>query len=236
MQANCPSCSQRIAIDDAKVPERAFTVKCPKCQSAVRLPGKSEGAAAAAPPSAPPPASAPGPDAAASAGMAAASEGIRSEMMAQLRKEMTDEHGGGRILVAIHDRDQAAAVTAPLTRHGFQVDTLDNPDEGARLLEQGVYEVVITTRSLAAAGTESLFQRCTRLSPEARRRIFIVLVGEEYKTGDGTMAFSQTADLVLNPRDAGRIDGLLASTHAERRRLYQVFTDARTRHEASAAG
>jgi predicted Zn finger-like uncharacterized protein len=225
VQANCPTCGQRIAIDDAKVPERAFSVKCPKCQNAVRFPGKSDapaaaeaGAAAAAP----------------SAGMAAASEGIRSELMAQLQKEMNDGQGGGRVLVAVHDKAQAAAVTAPLTKHGFHVDNLDNPDEGARLLEQGVYEIVITTRTPAAQGAESLFDRCTRLSPDARRRVFMVLVGEEYKTGDGTQAWSQTADLVLNPRDAARVDTLLASTHAERRRLYQVYADARKRFEASA--
>jgi predicted Zn finger-like uncharacterized protein len=227
VQANCPTCGQRIAIDDAKVPERAFSVKCPKCQNAVRFPGKGEAPVAAPEPGAPP---APGP----SAGMAAASEGIRSEMMAQLQKEMNDGHGGGRVLVAVHDKAQAASVTAPLTKHGFQVDTLDNPDEGARLLEQGVYEIVITTRTPAAQGTESLFDRCTRLSPDARRRVFLILVGEEYKTGDGTQAWSQTADLVLNPRDAGRMDALVASTHAERRRLYQVYADARKRFEASA--
>ena len=230
MQANCPSCGQRIAVDDAKVPERAFTVKCPKCQNAVRFPGKTDAAASAAPAGDAPP---PGADAGTS-GMSAATEGIRAEMMAELHKEMTDGHGGGRVLVAVHDRAQAAAVSAPLTKHGFHVDMLDNPDEGARLLEQGVYEVVITTRSAATAGTESLFDRCTRLSPDARRRIFLILVGEEYKTGDGTQAWSQTADLVLNPRDAGRTDTLLASTPAERRRLYQVFQDARKRFEASA--
>ncbi len=245
MQANCPSCGQRIAIDDAKVPARAFTVKCPKCQSSVKLAGKGDAPAAAVDAPAPAPA-APAPAAppeeapstanaasASSAGMAAASEGMRNEMMAQLHKEMSDGHGGGRILVAIHDKAQAASVTTPLTRHGFQVDTLENADEGARLLEQGVYEVVFTTRTPATPGTESLFDRCTRLSPDARRRIFLVLLGEEYKTGDGTQAFAQTADLVLNPKDAARVDTLLASTHAERRRLYQVLLDARRRFEAS---
>ena len=31
-----------------------------------------------------------------------------------------------------------------LTRLGYQVDTLDDWKEGGRLLEQGVYEVVVT--------------------------------------------------------------------------------------------
>ncbi|HEX9185778.1 MAG TPA: zinc-ribbon domain-containing protein, partial [Vicinamibacteria bacterium] len=56
VQAQCPSCSTRIQIDDTKVPDRPFKVKCPKCQAVLTLPGRQ--AAAAAPPeakAAPPP-------------------------------------------------------------------------------------------------------------------------------------------------------------------------------------
>ena len=59
-------------------------------------------------------------------------------------------------------------------------------------------------------------------------------MGDEFKTGDGTQAFAAMADLVLNGRDAAGADAALRSTMAERTRLYQVFTDARRRFEASA--
>ncbi len=41
MQANCPQCGHTITIDDARVPDRPFGVKCPKCSSVVKLPGRS---------------------------------------------------------------------------------------------------------------------------------------------------------------------------------------------------
>ena len=44
MQAQCSQCSSRIQIDDSKVPDKPFKVKCPKCQAVITLPGK--GAAA----------------------------------------------------------------------------------------------------------------------------------------------------------------------------------------------
>jgi twitching motility protein PilT len=57
VQATCPQCANLITIDDAKVPDRPFGVKCPKCQNVVRLPGKAVGgdgiASAAAPQPAP---------------------------------------------------------------------------------------------------------------------------------------------------------------------------------------
>ena len=48
MQASCPQCAQAIIIPDAKVPDRPFTVKCPKCQAAVRLAGRAPAASGAA--------------------------------------------------------------------------------------------------------------------------------------------------------------------------------------------
>jgi hypothetical protein len=115
------------------------------------------------------------------------------------------------------------------------VDTVENTEEGARLLEQGVYDLVVATRAPATPGRESLYQRLNRLSPDRRRRIFLVLVGDEFKTGDGTQAWAVMADLVVNTREIGTADTVLLPTLAERSRLYQVFTDARKRLEASAA-
>ena len=259
MQSNCPNCAQRIVIDDAKVPDRPFSVKCPKCQTVVRFPGR--GAAAAAPPgpatgayppppatgtfsTAPPTSAYPAfsggaaPAGAAEAGHEAPSEEMRAQMMAQLRREMGTGSGArpaGRAMVALADRNRAGAVALPLTRLGYQVDTVDSPEEGARLLEQGVYDVVVTSRTPPAPGREGLYQRLTRLGPEARRRIFVVLVGDEYKTGDGTQAWAHLADLVVGSRDVPTADTVLLPTIAERGRLYQAFADARKRTEAASA-
>jgi predicted Zn finger-like uncharacterized protein len=267
VQANCTSCAQRIVIDDAKVPDRPFSVKCPKCQTVVRFPGKGAAPVASAPgtgsfdtklpagayPAAPPTSAypaypsagaaaaagpaAPGPAAAPTAPPEPPSEELRASMMAQLRREMSVGDGKvvGRAMVALGDRSQAGAMALPLGRIGYQVDTVDNTEEGARLLEQGVYDLVVATRAPAAAGRESLYQRLNRLSPEGRRRIFLVLVGDEFKTGDGTQAWAMMADLVVSARDISNADAVLLPTLAERSRLYQVLLDAKKRLEASAA-
>ena len=49
----------------------------------------------------------------------------------------------------------------------------------------------------------------SRLSPDSRRRVFLVLVGDDFKTGDGTQAWIAMADLVLHPRDLGNADAVL---------------------------
>jgi twitching motility protein PilT len=41
VQSGCPQCGYKIVIDDARVPDRPFSVKCPKCQGVVKLQGKA---------------------------------------------------------------------------------------------------------------------------------------------------------------------------------------------------
>jgi hypothetical protein len=161
---------------------------------------------------------------------------MRATMMAQIRREMSIGEGkmAGRAMVALSDRGQAGAMALPLTRLGYQVDTVDNAEEGARLLEQGMYDLVVAVRAPAPGGRESLYQRLNRLSPERRRRIFLVIVGDEFKTGEGTQAWAVMADVVIAARDIPNADSVLLPALAERTRLYQVFLDARKRYEASA--
>ena len=45
MQASCPQCSHSFAIEDSRVPDRPFGVKCPRCQNVIRLPGRAPTAA-----------------------------------------------------------------------------------------------------------------------------------------------------------------------------------------------
>ncbi len=254
MQAQCPQCAQRIVIDDAKVPDKPFAVKCPKCQTIVRLPGKSAPTPEPEPelsfeeprlpdPPAPPPAS-PSPALAASVplGDPAASvhhDEVRAQVMAQLRREMSgpgaEPANHERALVSIPDRAQAAAITLILTRLGYSVDSVEEHEDAARFVEQGAYAVAATSRAGAGPGRpESLYQRITRLSPDQRRRLFVILVGDEFKSGDSVQAFATVADLVLNSRDAAGADNLMRSVMTERKRLYQVFVDARRRFEAAA--
>lgn len=230
MQAACPNCSNRIVIDDSRVPDRPFSVRCPKCQTMVRFPGRP--AAAAPPAAAEPPRAGEG-----DAREAATTDTIGEQTLAHLRRELAESGRlKGQVLVSLADRSLAGALTMPLSRLGYAAETLESVDDATRRLEQGLYDVVIATRQgQASARGETLYQRIGRLPPDARRGIFLVLVGDEFRTGDGTQAFAALADLVVNPKDAASVEAILLTCLAERNRLYQSFLDARKRHEIAAS-
>jgi predicted Zn finger-like uncharacterized protein len=233
VQANCPQCAQRIAIDDSKVPDRPFNVRCPKCQSVVKLPGKG---AAEAPAAAPPPAPSAAPmTATPTTSVPALTDDVRAQLMSQLKKEMNtggEEGSVEKALVVFPDPSQGAGIAQTLARIGYGVETVEDFDEGARQLEQGAYAIVVTARVGAQPGKpESLYQRMQRLSPEARRRVFIILVGDEFRSGDSTQGFATLADLVLHTKDAASADGYIKAYQAARRRLFQPMEEARKRVE-----
>jgi predicted Zn finger-like uncharacterized protein len=219
VQVQCPQCATRIQIDDTKVPDRPFKVRCPKCQTLLGLQGRSP-APDAAGPSAEPSAAPPAPEPAIE---------IPSTEMLERQERLDGSHHDALVAFA---GPAAAEVRQALAHQGFNVDVVDKIEEGARLLEQGVYEVAVTSRSAGATGkTESLAQRILRMPSEARRRVFVILVGDEFRSGDGTQAWAAQADLVLNPADAARCENLIRALMVERKRLYQPFTDARKKLE-----
>jgi predicted Zn finger-like uncharacterized protein len=232
VQAPCPSCGNRIVVDDSRVPDRAFSVKCPKCQTMVKFPGR---AAAGAPPAAAE-ASRPEGGEAREPGAPPTPENIGEQTMAHLRRELAESgRVKGQVLVALADRSLAGSLTMPLSRIGYAAETLESADDAARALEQGLYDVVITSREGGGTSSrgETLMQRIARLSPDMRRTIFLVLVGDEFRTGDGTQAFTVMADLVVHPRDASTVEPVLLTSIAERNRLYQAFLDTRKRHDSA---
>ncbi len=236
MQAHCSQCSSRIQVDDSKVPGRPFKVKCPKCQAVMTLPGKGAEASA---PGAAGGAQASGAGAASPAPAASASPAAPvyepppppPSASAVARRERAAASQNDAIIALAGPA--AAALQTALVGLGFNVDAVDDIEEGARLVEQGVYEVAVTARTPPEPGKpETLAQRLLRMPTDARRRVFVILVGDEFRTADGTQAWVAQADLVVHPNDATRCDHLIRSTMAERKRLYQPMLDARRRIEA----
>jgi predicted Zn finger-like uncharacterized protein len=220
LQAQCPQCSTRFQLPDEKVPDRPFKVRCPKCQNVVALPGKGDAAAT--------PSDEPAPAAPAEEPKPAVSAAPPSPP----RREHTGSEEAEDALIALADAGLAEMLTSVLGRLDYNVDVVEDVEEGTRLLEQGAYALAVTSRGNAApGGPMTLAQRMLRLTPDPRRRVFVVLVSEDFGTADGTQAWAAQADLVLNPRDAEGCENAIRSTLTERKRLYQPYLDARRRIE-----
>ncbi len=133
-------------------------------------------------------------------------------------------------LVSLADPELGNGVSTLLGRLGFSVDLLDDDtiDDKIMRLQQGAYPMLAVSRS-GVSGNRDLYAVVRSLPPEIRRRIFLLVVGDEFKTGEGAQAFAVLADLVVHGRDATNCDRLLTQTLVERRRIFQTFLDVEER-------
>ena len=133
-----------------------------------------------------------------------------------------------KALVAFPSADLAAAMAGVLGRLGFSVEQLDSADDKILRLQQGDYAVVVSARN-GVPEDRNVYRMIQTMPLEIRRRLFLVLVGDDVQTGEGTQAFALLADLVVQSKDAPSCDRVLAQTLHERKRVYQTFWDAEDR-------
>jgi len=125
--------------------------------------------------------------------------------------------------------EQAGTVGTMLGRLGFAHEGLEPQlEEKILRLQQGDYPVVAAARN-GMPEERNLYKIVRVLPADIRRRVFLVLVGDEFKTGEGTQAFAVLADLVIHSNDVANGERLVAKSMIERRRVYQTFWDAEDR-------
>lgn len=251
MQTNCPNCSNRLVVDDAKVPPTPFMLKCPKCQGMVKVPGRGAQPATPAAPSpsvqaaprpAPPPSPAPpapaparaqaiGPPSPAPPQFSPAPPAFSPTPPAQPFPPPRAAPPSGlaaKALVACPAAEIAASIAGVLGRLGFAVEQLESADDKLLRLQQGDYAIVVSARN-GVADDRNVYRMIQTMPLEIRRRLFLVLVGDDVQTGEGIQAFALLADLVVQSKDAASCDRLVAQTLQERKRVYQTFWDAEDR-------
>lgn len=222
MQATCSSCANVVTVDEnnPKLPAGPFSVKCPKCQTPVRFPGRP--AKAAAPASATAAAPAPAREAAPSAAPRA-SVPLKPTALP-----------GERALVALDDQQRAGEMARSLELLGYEVDIMSDAD-GVRAIEQAAHVIVVMARTVAEGGALTCYQRLFLLNSDIRRGFFLILVGDEYTTGDGVQAFVVHGDMVIASPDAASCEVIVRERLIERGRLFRAFIDCKRKNEASTA-
>jgi hypothetical protein len=223
MQATCSSCSNIVRVDEnnPKLPEGPFSVKCPKCQTPVRFPGR--GVAKEAKGRAEEPAV-----------RSPETGGALATTSSPILPVKPTALPGERALVALDDRARAGDMARSLAALGYEVDIMSDA-EGVRTIELGGHVIVVMARTVAEGGAFTCYQRLFILNSDLRRAFFLILVGDEYTTGDGVQAFVVHGDLVIASPDAASCEAIIRERLIERNRLFRIFVDCKRKHEAAGA-
>jgi predicted Zn finger-like uncharacterized protein len=256
MIVTCPNCTTRLQLDEAKVPARPFSVRCPKCQQIVN---------------AQPPAASPQPDAlAAVAGLPASNRAQQQEASAGAAHVLREEPAGeasqppragaeeGEVLRLLASLLRGGAegvgakasgrrtawerrlalvctgsaygeeVARSLAGGGYEVFAAGSAAQALeRLREGGVDAVVLDPEfDLARQGAAAISREMSVLRMPERRRVVFVMLSDRVRTGDAHAAFLAGANLVVNLSEAAQLPRALERNVRDLNELYRDFNRA----------
>jgi predicted Zn finger-like uncharacterized protein len=250
MIVTCHNCSTRLQLDPAKIPSRAFSVRCPKCQQIVN---------------AQPPAPAAQRDAMAAVGDVPISTRAQQEATASpppaalLREEPAPTDGKDdvlRLLAAVLRREagaEAQGVSASgrrswesrralvctgsgygadaaraLAADGYAVTPVNDAAQAVERMREERVDVIVLDREFdpRGQGTVQVTHELASMRTAERRRVVFVMLSDAARTADAHAAFLVGANLVVHSKDAPELPRYLERNIHDLNDLYRDFNKA----------
>ncbi len=235
MIIRCDNCSVSLQLDEGKIPNTNFTVRCPRCQNLIRV---APGAKNASPvqqlqENAPAPAVESGKqEFAAKENEFQINSAMRS-LLAALQTEnkvldSTDEisEKPRRVLLCLGSKRDVVA--KPLVDAGFKVYLAETPAQANERLREGKTEILIFSPDFAVdfGGASILQQKVNMMSAAERRRLFFVSIEDGGNTLSAHDAFLRNLNLIVNTNDIGQVPLILNRALRDFNEIYRNFKEA----------
>ncbi|VAX25175.1 hypothetical protein MNBD_NITROSPINAE02-2049 [hydrothermal vent metagenome] len=233
MKIVCPKCHKRLNIPDGKVPEdRDVSIKCPNCDNPITI-SKSVKAPVLTnmptfeglPDSTPRPkefmdktqtVASTRPQRESARDIKAAAEALEDEM------EILAE-GSLRVLVA--DTENLEFISPILKKMNYLISAVGSVDEAITKLQFNFYNLIILNERFDNSDPKNnaAHKYIEDLKMDDRRRMFVALIGKNFKTLDNMTAFTKSVNLVVNVSDFSNFELILKKAMNDNDSFYRTF-------------
>lgn len=227
MNVTCTQCHMKIGIEDSKVPNTPFSIKCPRCRETItvqppqkeeptlpsrsrpQIPGGGEGAPA-------------GSDA-----MALLSE-LFSKMSPRAAADLPGAWARRNILLCHNDEAVRTKVRETLDESRYDLHVADTAVDAMAQLRETKDDIIVLDPQFdqGRQGGVGMLQHVNGLTPNNRRRMYLVLVSPQLKTLDTYLAFINGVNLTVNTEDIGQLDLILERSIRDFNEAYHPFNTA----------
>lgn len=244
----CPNCTTRLQLEASKVPSRAFSVRCPKCQHIVNAQpppqtSQRDAVTAVSDPPASTRAQQPGGGVASAATPAAVepppndtAATPESEVLRLLASLLTREGGASALRHGAERRralvcagsTNGGEIARTLARGGFDVFAPDNVPMACEALREGNVAVVVLDPEfdVRERGQAAICGELAAMRMPERRRVVFVQMSDAARTGDAHAAFASGVNLVFNTKDVRELPFVLQKNLRDLNELYRDFNKA----------
>ena len=206
MDVTCKSCGTTLKIPDEKLPpNQAVGVTCPKCKGKIRIEPSDRRLVSA------------------------------KEEFEEAGIEYEDdtspleffEEGTRLALVLDGDEANVTEITPALEELSYKPILPTSLGEAMAKLRLYHFDLILLSDGFDGQNLERspITNYLNHLSMSVRRKTFLVLLSQKFKTMDNMRAFGESANLVVNPDDLSSLPLILKKAISDNEKFYKVFMD-----------
>jgi predicted Zn finger-like uncharacterized protein len=224
MEVTCEQCKARFNIPDDKVPkDRVLKLSCPKCKGKISLGGEAPE----------PPAKTDEPEEPRmtlmdpAAGRKPPEESYGYEDFTNDQALDFFEEGIKLALIMPNSSMNEDRLRAGLEIIGYKCIPTPNTRDAIGKLRFHHFDLIVLADGFDNQPVDHsvIVNYLNRLSMSVRRKIFLALISDNFKTMDNMMAFAMSANVVINSKDIEKLHLILKKAVSENERFYKVFMD-----------
>lgn len=206
MDVTCKSCGATLNIPNQKLPpNQAVSVTCPKCKGKIRIERSARS-------------------------MAPTKEEFK-EAGLEYEDDTSPldffEEGTKLALVLDGDEANVMEITPALEELSYKPIFPTSIGEAMARLRLYHFDLIFLSDGFDGQDLDHtpITHYLNRLSMSVRRKIFLILLSEKFKTMDNMMAFGKSTNLVVNPDDLPNLPLILKKAISDNEKFYKVFMD-----------
>jgi CheY-like chemotaxis protein len=229
MIASCPQCAMSLTFDDERLPTEPFNVLCPRCRQTVTI--------------MPPPKEEPRlPGTSGILEMKSESGLLQSDPLRQLvdllmsglkqsppppTSQLPKWQRRG-VLICLDDSHAREGIRSALDGSRYEIFSADFAPEAIEILHESRAEVIVLSPSFDAdhQGGGAMMQYINSLTPQVRRRTYVVLISPQLRTLDTYLAFANGVNLTVHPEDIHTFQSIFERSLRDYNELYRPLNQA----------
>ncbi len=228
MIASCPQCAMSLTFDDIRLPTEPFNVLCPRCRQSVTImpPPKEE-------PKLPGITGALDPINVAEVDQPDSLRALADLLLAGLKQSQpqvpdTSKWQRRRVLLCQDDPQIRETLRNAMETSRYEIFSADLAPEAIEILHESRADVIVLSPGFDAdhQGGAAMMQYINTLTPQVRRRTYVVLVSPQLRTLDTYLAFANGVNLTVHPEDVAAFQSIFERSVRDFNELYRPLNQA----------
>lgn len=212
MEINCEHCEATLTVSDEAIPkDQVVRIRCPKCKNKMTFDtGRFDLSFTES-----------------KRGGESESDSYRYGDFSEDEALSFYEEGTKLALVMDTNPERSKEVRAVVEQLGYHCVSAPNTRDALGRMRFHHFDLVILFDGFDGQGLENspILNYFNHISISDRRRIFLTLIGQGFKTMDNMMTFALSANAVLNTKDLDKLSAILKRAILDNEKFYKVFMD-----------